>query len=755
MKFSLHARNTISTLSLLILSAAPLVAVAGPPATSPYVTDAQNTYVHDATSNGLDSLNLVLCVLHSMDPAAMVNKGPYIALVDMNKCDPRERASASNSTAGASGATSAPNYMTAVIDVTRAGAADPMIGKVWMSMTEQGQPLHVYAHLSATQSPTDAPPYGQFRMDYISEVPNGSGGTTMSFNGFVNANGPKVSFLDTGPQSNHTALTMTAASSTAGSGTMKTTDQGTGVTTTFNFAYDGSEPNFAAGVFRRDEGTTDVCFDRAKAKAERSVWRYGTYNANDGTRVDQAHPGFPITATYSGKTYQGYAGYWGIDLQGLDLSNLKDGLISGAKIEDQRPGNTNTYLLSKVSGKLTKWTEHQKTLADMDGIPFSFWGDLTGQTANTSITTGTWQMHWDKTAGKFIVTGKQTCGSTGCVLTSLSSPAAVTGTLFDNMPIAGWSDAFGGNINIPFTNSAHTGADTVSFYSQEQVIPGSAGAPKALYCVSHCPTATSIGKFKNKTATSPFDPTTATQWGGSGSVSETYSFDSGGLKQAGTPMVVTASSVLTGQYRDGITTGKLFANPLTSCPSGVYCEPANATTYYTWQTGTNQWNQSRWLTRTSNSTVVSFDPPEAISYTVPSGSGYGKWAGKKLLLQFDGFGNLDGIPGDCVSNTDNTPESCSTPGARYVPAFAIPDGTTMTLTLSGTNTPLIVKALDMGLRLSKINGCTGVALSQSTTTATLPPKSDLHDPTSSTDIDYIGTEPTVTSPPKVIDGVVQ
>jgi hypothetical protein len=32
------------------------------------------------------------------------------------------------------------------------------------------------------------------------------------------------------------------------------------------------------------------------------------------------------------------------------------------------------------------------------------------------------------------------------------------------------------------------------------------------------------------------------------------------------------------------------------------------------------------------------------------------------------------------------------PGARYVPAFAIPDGATMTI--SSTNTPLIVKALD-------------------------------------------------------------
>ncbi len=67
-----------------------------------------------------------------------------------------------------------------------------------------------------------------------------------------------------------------------------------------------------------------------------------------------------------------------------------------------------------------------------------------------------------------------------------------------------------------------------------------------------------------------------------------------------------------------------------------------------------------------------------------------------------------------------------------MPAFAIPDGATMTI--SSTNTPLIVKALDT--RLSKINGCTGVALSQPTTTATLPTTADLHDTTSSADTDH-------------------
>ena len=145
------------------------------PSTAPYVTDQQNVYVQDDTSQGIGNLNMVLCVIGSLDPGDMVNAGAYIALVDMNKCD--SKGGGSNSSA-----TGATNYLKAVVNVTRASNSDPMIGKVWMSMTDQGKAVTVYAYLSATQSPTDAPPYGVFRMDYIGKT-NGQTG----FNGYVNS----------------------------------------------------------------------------------------------------------------------------------------------------------------------------------------------------------------------------------------------------------------------------------------------------------------------------------------------------------------------------------------------------------------------------------------------------------------------------------------------------------------------------------------------------------------------------------------
>jgi hypothetical protein len=120
------------------------------PAASAYSTDPQSEYVQDSTSDSISSLNMILCIFGSMGAGSMVNTGPYIALVDMNKCDSKAAASA------AAGAT---NYATAVLDVTRASNSDPMIGKVWLSMTDQGSALNVFVHLSATQSPSATEPY--------------------------------------------------------------------------------------------------------------------------------------------------------------------------------------------------------------------------------------------------------------------------------------------------------------------------------------------------------------------------------------------------------------------------------------------------------------------------------------------------------------------------------------------------------------------------------------------------------------------
>jgi hypothetical protein len=220
-------RHSAALSAALLASAA---AQAAAPSNSPYVTDPQSLSVQDETAQGIGSLNMVLCVIGSMDPGDMVNAGPYVALVDMNKCQSVQGGSSAAS-AGAA------NYANAVVDVTRASNSDPMIAKVWLSFSRQGNDVAVYAYVSATQSPAAAPPYGAFRMDYIG-VQNG----TVGFNGYIDSTTPGViKFLETGQQSSNTALAMSASSTTSGSGTMVVASNGGGGgggPVTFNFAYD-------------------------------------------------------------------------------------------------------------------------------------------------------------------------------------------------------------------------------------------------------------------------------------------------------------------------------------------------------------------------------------------------------------------------------------------------------------------------------------------------------------------------------------
>jgi hypothetical protein len=715
-------------------------AYAAMPATSAYMTDPQSEYVQDNTSDGISSLNMVLCVIGSMGAGSMVNAGPYIALVDMNKCDSKK---GSSSSAGAT------NYATAVVDVTRTSNADPMVGKIWLSMTEEGNSTDVFAHLSATESPSASQPYGLFRMDYVGKKSGETG-----FNGFIDSQAGSISQYETGQNSNNTAMALSASSTNSGAGTIATNGGAS-----FDFAYD-------AHYFRRSDGTNDLCFDRAKANAQKSVWQYGTYNANDGSRVDLAHPGFPIVAAYSGNSYYGFANYWGINFQGLDLNGIADAQpISGLTVIDQRPGNTTNYRVSKVGGKLTKWTQQATTLDSLNNIPISFGGDLTGMTTGNGTVTGfqNWQLQWSSSAQNFTVIGTQQCGNNGCVVSALSPVATVNAGAFDHTPISGWADSYGGSVNIPPTGFPHTPVDAVYYYAQSTVIPGT--APLTLHCLSQCPTGASLNAFASGSQATPYGNGTEMQWFSAPSANTVgYTFDAGGLEDntggVAVPLVLEQPS----QYPDGsmyaqngINSGRLFDALLTNTdcpmgmPSGNVCEPSNPTSYYTWVTGSQQWQQSLWLT--DNAGVVSFDAPQNIRYTVPSDAANGSLAGVPILLQFNGFGNLYGIPGYCVDPVNNATVDCSVQNSRYVPLVSIPDGATMTL--PNPSTPLIVKALNAELRLKNLGASASSPCASMALATVVTPSGGTHDPSDGADALYLGTKPTVTAAPKVIDGVVQ
>jgi len=729
--------------------------LAAPAATSAYVTDEQSSFVQDATSEGIDQVNMIMCVMSKMAPETQVNQGAYVAMVDQNKCDPSSRSSSSNAGNTSAGATASTYSMRAVVDVTRASNADPMLGKIWIDMTEQGMTFPIVVRVRADQAPSSTNPYGVFRLDYCGKLP---GQSSCMFNGFIDATASGISYFEHSAEQGEQedmAMTLTASSTTSGAGSLQIT-RNPGGTKAFNFAFNPTH-------YRRSDGTDDKCFARAQASAKASVWRYGTYDASTGNRIEASNPGFPVKIAYNGSSFFGFASYWGLHTNGLDLNSLADGTVAGLTItrESRNSQAGATYSLQKLSGKLTKYAKQTSTLAVIDQVPFQAWGDFATLTGNNLLANvHQVELHWDNTAGQFVITGKQSCDQNGCAVQPLDSNGTtvpISNTAQNaQMGVRGWSQALGGEVNIPGKTSAFTGSDPLNYYTQSVVAPGGQGAPSALLCLNNCPTNAALSAFLAGTSNSPYDATTQMQWG-SGSTVVSYAFASTGLTENSAAMLMTDRTKAVGQFQWGVRTGKLFdaatlqGNVLPACQfnPAQTCEPD--TNYYVWETGPNNWNQ--YLALVSGGVPVTFDPPTNVPFS-PSTANTNLAAGDPLLskalqLQFNGFGELNGIPGKCVNPVDNSVVACgSGTNQRWVPAFAITDGTQLTI---GSQTAL-VKYLDRELRLGEdVAACGGMNL----TPATLPTGAGLHDPSNSADAYYIGTKPTVTAAPKVIHGVVQ
>ena len=123
--FKLRASAT----ALAVAAALAAPAHAAPASGSSYRTDLQTSQVQDATSSSIGEVNMIACIMHALSADALVNKGPYLALVDKNKCDAEKRSSTANAGSTSEGAQAAASYVTATVDSTRASNSDPKIGR--------------------------------------------------------------------------------------------------------------------------------------------------------------------------------------------------------------------------------------------------------------------------------------------------------------------------------------------------------------------------------------------------------------------------------------------------------------------------------------------------------------------------------------------------------------------------------------------------------------------------------------------------
>ncbi|KAF0219244.1 MAG: hypothetical protein FD174_2330 [Geobacteraceae bacterium] len=334
-----------------------------------------------------------------------------------------------------------------------------------------------------------------------------------------------------------------------------------------------------------------------------------------------------------------------------------------------------------------------------------------------------------------------------------------------------WSQALGGQVRIKLANcepnntdptktscEAPTSATTVVFYTEDIIYPGDAILAKTLTCFDNCPSAaTSAGMSYNSNG----QPTTKDQSFTPGFAGYTYTMneDQMVLMDGANPVKLTVA----GQANNwGFNSGPLFENT-TATQALLVCDwtgPQGETqvcgwkawslpVFYTWETGPNDWSKLATVKKADN-TYVTFDPPVKVEYTHTqtntSAKDY-KYNGVKFFLDYNGFGQLHGIPGKCFDTATNQETlDCSGENKRYVPEFSIPSGSTVT---KGSTT-YYVKALDIEQRMTKKDPsvCTAASVAAPTTTITLPNvATDAVDPA-------IGAEPTAAEV-KVIGGVVQ
>lgn len=766
MRFPL-AREVCTALAAMFVGAA---ASAAPTSLSPYYTDTQNEFVQDATTDRIGTVNRILCIVGALRADALVNRGPYVALVDQFRCDTGTRAAASRSGDFAAG--SQANHRRAVVHATRASNGDPMIARVWFENEDQGQAVDLHIHLTVSQGPTSSNPHGVFTLNYCARDPGGTVPDCL-FKGRLAATSGGLAFYEeeaTGGSPNTTQLLLTKSGIEQGAGALRQTDSSNGTETAL-FTFDGTH-------FLRGDGTTNHCFSRERDDAASSVWHYGVYDET-GARLER-NSGFPVRYTDNANNeFQGFMGYHGLFLPAAA------GAANGDLIVRQGPhGQAETpYTLVKLGGRLTKFTRQVTTLAAVDQVrftvdawrfpsaPFAAFATLAGKSfAQAQADNDRIELYWDDASGTLRATALLACGTSGCVSNTFSAEAAVDGTVVTSGDLVrgfpGFSDALGGDVFIGLGGAAPSSSTPVTTREQALVYPDE--YPSSVHCIAQCVKGAQL-TLGNLQAHDLY-------YGGNGfdarsSQLRTYVFSGDVLEDPdGAPVISTvpADQLAGTPYQSGIRTGRLAdaadLHALTdldcdpSSPSGFYCADRidALDQYYVWETGTQPWNRFTAL-QDSATGYVRFDPPLAMQYAVPTGSAYGNYAGTNLVLQYGGFGNLWGIPGQCVSAVDNTEVSCAAGGdVRFVPRFSIPYSLTAGR-VTRNATPYYVKWLDRELRLAPqpLGHCAALTL-PSPGGLTLPDAGDVQDPSDPAQpAVYIGPKPSLTLAPAVIHGVVQ
>jgi hypothetical protein len=710
-----------------------------------FATDETRTYVYDPSTDALQTVNMILCLMDQTRASSLVNQGAYIALVDEAKCEQGSNGSSAGSTGASSG--SVKQFKPWVVRSTRADNASPQIVHIWVppyneassNVEDQGS---ILVELTATEGVSTGKPFGSFSMAFrgvvdASALGGSAGSEVQTMVGSLRTTGDtQFEFYNDGgipgdfEYRRKAVVNLADADGTSGNAKTYSYESGGWGTQEGSYAVAFNASNFARALDNNGDNSADASQCLARNEFNTQVWRYNLYDAASGNRVVR-NSGFPFQYATGADTINGFVGYHGL------WAERDTAIPDGATIQkvDYSTGDTTPYTVHVGAGKLIRRTANSLTLDKLVGESLMFWG-----TNPSNSQMGQWEVKVNASTFRFEIVSSVSFGASGPTYTPVTPAVDITPSS-DGTSLFLWGESLGGNI-VYVRNGAPSAASAITFYGQETVYPNDAALAggMTLKCYDRC-----LKGGLTDTAVSAqadlFYPSSY-EMGYAGPYLYGVAVSGGKLivtDQANSQPVdasgLSAAKLQTIGQEWGIQSSEMVLSSVTIAnPWEVYDQGVT----YRWETGVKSWNQL--VTVSSGGVYATFDKPIQMTYTVEAGDerngdphGY---AGKTLRLSYDGAGQLHGFPWKQDGDTN-----------RWSSSVTLKDGVLLT---DGTSN-YIVKAIE-GEQTMQLDAnpsaCAGLDTA-AVFAAALP-----NAPYATVGITLAG-KPVVTDAPKVIDGELQ
>ncbi len=716
-----------------------------------YTSDEQNFHIWNEALEPIELVNSILCFTEQFRANEFVNAGPYVVLANDSRCFNEGGNNDSSGSGGQSeGASNAVSYMEVVVNAVRETETSPLVVSVWMPDAGEGDDEEQAIKFKAVirEGASETNPFGRFTFNFDfydnfddnNQMGGGEVRTVDVLDGFIGFTLFESSERDSETFTQRASVVMSDDKTTGVAVTAM--DRGAFGGGAYALSYNANNVLIQNDTSIEDlpykEGdNSGTCLSRTSFNE--AVWRYDLYDVDTGERVS-INSGLPFkydSDDDSQPDSYGYIGYHGL------WTEEEGALSSGDTIVVNQDGTDVNYSIVTAPGRLIKNTVDSIALTNARGITFYLWDGSAFENGYDQWVVNYMTVNDDAVgADGFYRVGGQAWGENGPELTSIS-PSLIT--LDANEVLNMFSQQLGGNVQYL------QGDDAITFFAQEFVNGSETGSgellesgPATLVCYERCPIGTLSADDLNafEGAGSPYS-TNATNLG----EGMQFTFANSGSNAL---TLVRASNSEPVKYADGLSTTQLeelnsphswglmsgamvttdVAATLTN-PWDVY-NPEVVTTFYTWETGLNHWNQLS-VALSESDEIVTFEKPLEFTYqhldaNDRSGDA-GEFDGQTYLIHYGGNGDLGGIPFANVG------------GDRWYPRFNIDDGVSM-----GPGGAYVIKAREIEQKMAEAAGqCSSLVLNDPAAAV----------PTATVGSADIGDMPVVTDDPAVIDGVIQ